>query len=539
MKKYSVLACVLCAFTLVCVCGCSDASKAIDQQKYMVQKTPLMGWSSWNAFMVDISDAIIMGQADLLVETGLKDKGFAQVNIDDGYFGFRDADGNMTTHPERFPEGMKGVVDYIHSLGMKAGIYSDAGDNTCGSMYNGDKTGVGAGLLGHDIQDADLYFNEWGFDFIKIDYCGGTHAGLDEETRYREIRHNIDSIANKPVSINICRWAYPGTWVSEAGDSWRTTGDIRPNWKSLKNIIGLNLYLSAFAVNGHYNDMDMLAIGYENNQSGLCEEEVFIITKDYLTEVEENTHFGLWCIMDSPILIGCKLQGIPKHSLELLSNEELIALNQDPLGLQAHVVQHVGETYVLAKDLLLREGPERAVALYNPSEEAVTVTVLPEELGYRGAIKVRDLLKHQDLGKMAQISMEVPAHGVQILKTSGKRQELTRYEAEWAFLPKYSMIAAGPAAVPCESASGRVVVTGLGGEGNTIEWSDIFSLKGGKYLVSVVAAPCDGMVMTVNGEAVALQDNACEVYLKKGYNKVVLSCEGEMPDVDCLEVKKM
>jgi len=538
MNNNRLFAGLLSTIVVASVLGCSNPSKCIDQQKYMVKKTPLLGWSSWNAYMVNISDSIIMKQADLLVQTGLKDKGFAQVNIDDGYFGPRDTDGKMTTHPERFPNGMRPVVDYIHSLGMKAGIYSDAGDNTCGSMYNKDMTGVGAGLYGHDIQDADLYFNEWDFDFIKIDYCGGMHAGLQEEQRYLQIRQIIDSVATKPISINACRWAYPGTWVPQAADSWRTTGDIRPNWNSLKCIIWLNLYLSAFAVDGHYNDMDMLAIGYENNQSGLGGESAFILTKDFLSIDEENTHFGLWCIMASPMLIGCKLEGIPAHSLELLSNEELIALNQDPLGLQAHVVQHIGDTYVLTKDLLLREGPQRAVAFYNASDEPATVSVKPCELGYSGKLKVRDLLVHKDMGRMDEICMEVPSHGVQILKVEGKREEITRYEAEWAFLPKYSMIAEGPYATDCETASGRVVVTGLGGEGNTIEWPEVFSLKGGEYTLSIVADSCEGAVMTVNGEPYLLEGNSCKATLKRGYNTITVSSASALPDIDCLDIDR-
>ena len=144
-------------------------------------KPPLMGWSSWNAYMVDISDSIIIHQANLIVKRGLKDAGYGNVNIDDGFFGYRDQRGYMIPHPQRFPGGsaqMRSISDHIHSLGLKAGIYSDAGDNTCGSSYNKDLNGIGAGLWMHDVQDADQYFNNWNFDFIKIDYCGGIHLRL-------------------------------------------------------------------------------------------------------------------------------------------------------------------------------------------------------------------------------------------------------------------------------------------------------------------------------------------------------------------------
>ena len=165
-------------------------------------EAPAMGWSSWNAYMVDISDSIISNQARMLKESGLSDCGYKYVNIDDGFFGKRDAKGYMTPHPERFPwgvDGMANLVKYIHSLGLKAGIYSDAGTNTCGSSYNHDVNGKGAGMYGHDVVDATRYFIDWDFDFIKIDYCGGQELKLDEQARYTAIRNVIDSIARKKL----------------------------------------------------------------------------------------------------------------------------------------------------------------------------------------------------------------------------------------------------------------------------------------------------------------------------------------------------
>ena len=148
---------------------------------------PIMGWSSWNTFHVNISDSLIRTQADAMVRLGLKDLGYNHINIDDGFFGWRDSIGMMQPHPQRFPHGMKVVADYIHSLGLKAGIYSDAGANTCGSRYDNDENGFGAGMYGHELQDARLYFHDWGFDFIKIDYCGaGTWLDLEEKKRYTD-----------------------------------------------------------------------------------------------------------------------------------------------------------------------------------------------------------------------------------------------------------------------------------------------------------------------------------------------------------------
>ena len=241
----------------------------------MIARTPPMGWNSWNAYMVDISDSIIMNAADMMIAKGLKDAGYDHVNIDDGYFGYRDSLGYMVPHTGRFPKGMKHVPEYIHSLGMKAGIYTDAGHNTCGSNYNKDPHGLGAGLWQHEVQDAERYFNEWDFDFIKIDWCGGSKLGLDPKERYLRIREIIDSVATKHIDINVCRWRYPGTWVNKVGSSWRVSGDIRPNWPSICDMISKNLYLSAYAGGGCYNDMDMMVVGYNGGKDSAFWEDSY------------------------------------------------------------------------------------------------------------------------------------------------------------------------------------------------------------------------------------------------------------------------
>ena len=271
---------------------------------------PIMGWSSWNTYRIHINEELIYKQTDALLDQGLRDAGYRYINIDDGFFGYRDEKGVLHTHPKRFPNGMKPVADYIHKRGLLAGIYSEAGANTCGSIWDADKNGIGVGLYGYERQDADLFFNQWGFDFIKIDYCGaGQQLDLDEEERYTAITDAIREVANHKVALNICRWAYPGTWAKSIANSWRISADIYPAWESVKYIIDKNLYLSAYAGEGHYNDMDMLEIGRG------------------LTPDEEKTHFGMWCIMSSPLLIGCDLTTLSSSSLKLLKNTELIAIN--------------------------------------------------------------------------------------------------------------------------------------------------------------------------------------------------------------------
>lgn len=513
-------------------------------------KPPLMGWSSWNAYMVDISDSIIMHQANLIVKRGLKDAGYGNVNIDDGFFGYRDQRGYMIPHPQRFPGGsaqMRSISDHIHSLGLKAGIYSDAGDNTCGSSYNKDLNGIGAGLWMHDVQDADQYFNNWNFDFIKIDYCGGINRRLEERNRYEEIRQVIDSVAGRHIDINVCRWDYPGTWVEKIADSWRISEDIRPVWSSVRHIVEKNLYLSAYAHDGHYNDMDMLAVGYNIKPSPFWEDGLG------LSYAEEESHFGMWCIMSSPLLLGCDIEYIPEETMRIITNPELIAVNQDPLGLQAHVVQHEGETYVFAKDILRRHGGARAVALYNPSDSAASFSVPADVLEFAGEMKLRDLNLRSDLASCRVIEMTLQPHTAKILKVEGERIEPVLYEAEWGYCPDFTAIrGTGVKYIPVEGASGRAVATNLGDSPtNYLEWADVFSLKGGKYRISVRFSSPEAVDfdLVVNGKAhhasVATTDSAFveipfEVEFLKGENDVRISgVTSSKVALDCLKVTKL
>ena len=539
MRHYSS---IIIALAAVLASSCCERPQGV--------KPPLMGWSSWNAYMVDISDSIITHQADLMVEKGLKEAGYRYVNIDDGFFGYRDERGYMVPHPERFPkgpEGMRALVDHIHSLGLKAGIYSDAGDNTCGSSYNHDLNGLGAGLYGHDVVDAERYFNEWDFDFIKLDYCGGQNLKLDPEERYREIRRVIDSVATRHIRINVCRWNFPGTWVNGIGDSWRISADIRPVWKSIKYIVGKNLYLSAYAGNGNYNDMDMLAVGYNIKPSPFWEEGLG------LSYTEEEAHFGIWCIMSSPLLLGCDIEYIPEETMKIITNPELIAINQDRLGLQAHVVQHVGETYVFAKDILEKWGNTRAVALYNPADTSMRFTLTPEEIEMTGTLTVRDLNLNADLGECSSIEMALPPHSAKILKVRGERIEPTLYEAEWGYCPDFTAIkGTGVKYVPMEGTSGRAVAMNLGGsESNCLEWRDVHSIAGGEYELSVTLQDCDenaGLRLSVNGEEKEMVSCGAgkngfhtlnfPARLRKGKNCVRIWSETPLPAIDKLNITK-
>ena len=505
-------------------------------------ETPTMGWSSWNTFSVNISEDIIKGQADAMVSQGLKDAGYLYINIDDGFQYGRLSNGKVRIHPQRFPHGLKVVSDYIHSKGLKAGIYSDAGDCTCGSLSNGDTQNTNVGFYGHEQTDADYYFKELEFDFIKVDYCGGNHAQLNEQEQYTAI-HNAIVNTGKDVRYNLCRWAYPGTWCHDISTSWRTTGDIYDGWNSVKGILAENLYLSAYCYDGCYNDMDMLEVGRS------------------MSEEEDKTHFGMWCIMSSPLLIGCNMATIKERPLALLKNPELIALNQDPLGLQAYVVQHIGETYVLVKDILTLHGNTRAVALYNPSDREEEMCICFSEVDLGGKVQVRDLFEHQDLGEMeGSLSAIVPPHGTRIYKLEAEeRLERYIYEAETAFLHDYQEIynnqAIGSAIYETpSSASGGASVGWLGGKrSNSLLWKDVYVIAEADYTVHFSASSGDTRPFNVvlNGEEMGtisvltnswstFKEYNMTLHLNAGSNSVELYNEsGWMPNIDYMSIERV
>lgn len=509
-----------------------------------VSRLPIMGWSSWNTYHVNISDSLIRSQADAMTALGLKDAGYRYINIDDGFFGGRDrATGQLLVHPVRFPDGLKPVVDYIHDLGLKAGIYSDAGRNTCGNYYDNDTIAAGVGFYGYDQQDADFYFRDCGFDFIKVDFCGGDGGrnseglDLDEQERYAAIRRVIDNTGRRNVRMNICRWDFPGTWVSEVGDSWRISQDIQPQWSSVKDIISQNLYLSAYARDGHYNDMDMLEVGRG------------------LTSEEDKTHFGLWCIMSSPLLIGCDLNAIRSETLELLKNRDLISMNQDPLGLQAYVVKNDDGVYLLVKDLVIKYGLVRAVAIYNSTDNERKFDLEFNDVELGGKVKVRDMFEQADKGiHLGSISVIVPAHGTRIMRLEADiRLPRTRYEAETAYLSCYQELdnnISSHTAVYLrnDSCSCGMSVGYLGMRpDNDLQWRNVYADKDGCYLcrISVAGDVTAPFIVNVNGKDIAVIRTAADLSfyttLNRGENRVRLYTNEKtwMPEIDYMTVSSL
>lgn len=366
---------------------------------------PVMGWASWNNYRVDINQDIIKAHADAMINLGLNDAGYAYLNVDDGFFGGRDAKGNLLPHPERFPDGMKAIADYIHAKGLKAGIYSDAGINTCASYWDKDTIGVGMGLFGYDRQDLNTFLVDWNYDFIKVDWCGGDWLGLDEEQRYTTLARLAKSI--KPsVVFNVCRWKFPGNWVTQVADSWRISGDIDNKFGSILAIIDLNADLWKHASYGHYNDMDMLQVGRG------------------MTYEEDKAHFSMWCLMHSPLLLGNDLTTMLEETIELVTNEELIAINQSPFVYQARRLVDYGEQEVWGRPLVSNVSGQLAVALLNRSSEKANISFSLEAVGLDASkgYQARDLWTKTDyeLSHDDTLSFEVPAHGVVVLQLDGE-----------------------------------------------------------------------------------------------------------------------
>lgn len=352
-------------------------------------KTPPMGFNDWNAFGCSVSEQLIKQTADFFVSSGMKAAGYQYVNIDDCWMTHdRDPDtGRLVPDPVKFPDGIKGTADYVHSLGLKLGIYEDAGTATCAGY---------PGSLGHEQVDAQT-FADWGVDYLKYDNCNNAGSTTKEQyiQRYSAMRDAL-AATGRPIVYSICEWGVnePWTWAGDVGNLWRTTGDISDNWNSLKSIINQNAPLAPYAEPGAWNDPDMLEIGNGG-----------------MTNTEYKTHFSLWAEMAAPLLAGTDLRKAGPATMAIYLNKDVIAIDQDALGVQGRVVKTDGTHEVFAKPLANRDV---AVALYNSGDTAATISTSASQVGLarsRGAYTLTDLWSKQVTESAGQISAQVPAHG--------------------------------------------------------------------------------------------------------------------------------
>lgn len=378
------------------ICAAIAAAMPLLALENGLARTPPMGWNSWNKFGCKVSESLIREVADQMVSSGMKDAGYEYVVIDDCWQVSRDAQGNIQIDTANFPTGMKALADYVHSKGLKFGIYSDAGTKTCQGRPGG---------RGYEYQDARQYA-AWGVDYLKYDWC--SHGSQNSEASYALMSDAL-KVSGRPIVFSLCEWGStkPWLWARDIGNLWRSTGDIQDRWDSNKphealgvvQIIDLQVGLDGYAGPGHWNDPDMLEVGNGG-----------------MTANEYRAHFSMWSLFAAPLMAGNDLRSMSPETKDILTNKEVIAIDQDPLGMEGRRVRKDGDTEVWAKQLA--DG-SRAVVLLNRSSEERSIKASWTELGYpeHASAAVRDLWAHKNLGKSTgSFSANVPSHGVVMVR---------------------------------------------------------------------------------------------------------------------------
>ena len=366
--------------------------------KSLLAATPPMGWNSWNHFHRDINDAIVRAQADAMVSSGMRDAGYTYVNIDDTWEGERDTQGTIHSN-SKFPD-MKALADYVHSKGLKLGIYSSPGDKTCAKFE---------GSLGHEEQDAKTYA-DWGIDYLKYDLCGLREPMKNAPTpeaahqmminAYLKMRDALRK-TGRPIVYSLCQYGNDAVWrwgATVGGNLWRTTGDINDSYAKMAEIGFSQAGLSQYAGPGHWNDPDMLEVG-----NGKMKPD------------EYRTHMSLWAILAAPLLAGNDLTTMTPETIALLTNREVIAIDQDPAGKQGDRVAAEGPLEIWAKPLA--DG-SKAVGLFNRHPQPMQMKVDFRQIGFAGKARIRDVWEAKDLGSVETYETRVPGHGVVLLRVS-------------------------------------------------------------------------------------------------------------------------
>ncbi|HLJ49170.1 MAG TPA: glycoside hydrolase family 27 protein [Bryobacteraceae bacterium] len=355
-------------------------------------RTPPMGWNSWNKFAGKVDDAAVRGMADAMVSSGMSKVGYQYINIDDTWEGPRDAKGNITTN-RKFPD-MKALADYVHSKGLKIGIYSSPGPKTCAGYE---------GTYGHEDQDAKQWA-AWGFDYIKYDWCSADQIYTDQEMQpvYQKMGDALRK-TGRPIVFSLCQYGRSEVWkwgAQVGGNLWRTTGDISDRWNSMDRIGSRQFDIAPFIKPGHWNDPDMLEIGNGG-----------------MTNDEYKTHMSLWSMLAAPLLAGNDLRSMSDDIKAILMNTDVIAVDQDK---EAHPVKKIAETestVVLARPLA---GKSTAIGFFNRGDQPAEISVNLDSAGLTGKkLVARDLWLHQPVQLSGDhYSATVPTHGVVMLKVT-------------------------------------------------------------------------------------------------------------------------
>jgi alpha-galactosidase len=354
-------------------------------------RTPQMGWNDWNSFGCNVSDTLIRQTADAMVSSGMAAVGYQYVNIDDCWsLKSRDGNGNLVADPNKFPSGMKALADYVHGKGLKIGIYSSAGLTTCAGY---------PASLGNEQRDANLWAS-WGIDYLKYDNCGDTQ-GKSGQVRYTAMRDAL-AATGRAILFAICNWGNDNVlaWGPATGNSWRTTGDIQANWNSVMGILDAQPGWAAGARPGAWNDPDMMEVG------------------NGLSDTESRAHFSLWALLNAPLIAGNDIRTMNATTRSILTNTDVIAVNQDWGGRQGNRVVDNGNTEIWTKPM---SNGSMAVVLLNRNSSTTTVSTSASQIGLGSAssYSVRDLWAHTTSTTSGAISAAVPAHGAAMYVVTG------------------------------------------------------------------------------------------------------------------------
>lgn len=514
----------------------------------------MMGWSSYKAFGLEISKDIILEQARIMATNGFKQAGYVYVNIDDGFMRGHDQNGAIVWNEKTFPEGIKDTVDELHALGFKAGMYSPSGFDPK-YLWDGASEWVADGFYGHEDSDSKFFFNDIGFDFLKINgFFPVRLRSVDHRALFTKISEALKR-TGRDVRLNLCTQAFPGAWASQISESWRTGDDVSPNWWSVNKTLMECRYLSAYASPGHYNDMDILVLGRVRKPNAFDDKTAF-------SEEEEQSYFGMWCMLSSPLVLGKDLRQLPESTLKLMTNPYLLHMNQNEgLGLQGYIVRSEGGAYTFVKDADVKFGNSRYVALYNGTDGEQEFRLHPGELDLNGKIQMFDLVERADYGLLTDgWSVRVPPHGTKFYRLDAEeRLERTLYDAETAFLSDFQTVRNGwesgtayPVEGPyAEKASGGMIVRYLGRrDTNDLIWKDVMIKKGGKRKLAITGCAYRSgdiylqvdrgpkMKIRFNSDREHYQTHEVEVELSAGLHEVRLfNAYDWCPDIDKMEIR--
>jgi alpha-galactosidase len=486
--------------------------------------TPPMGWNGWNKFQCDgLNEDIVKQVTASMVTNGMRAAGYQYINLDDCWQSSRDNNGTIVADIDKFPSGIKALADYVHSKGFKFGLYTDAGLYTCAGK---------PGSLNHYQQDANTYAS-WGVDYVKVDWC--YNKGLDAQTQYTQFRDALKN-SGRNILFGICTWGAgdPWIWGPSVGNSWRSTGDIKDSWTSITKIVDAAATYGPSVEPGSWNDPDMLEVGNGG-----------------MNNTEYTAHFSLWALMAAPLMAGNDVRNMSNATQAILTNAEVIAVDQDAAGITGSKVWDNGNGLQVWSKALATSG-QRAVVLFNRNDTKTSITAKWSDIGLAaGSATVRDLWAHTDLGAFSNsFTAKVPAHGVVMVKISGSETDAVSYEAE----ANTNSLGGGAAIVSCATCSGGTKVGSIGNNANTLQFNTININQSGSHLVTIYYGNGDSnriAFVSVNGASgIPINFNSTSgsfdnigkkivsLNLKAGNNTIKFySSFGWSPDIDRLTIQ--